>query len=432
MKNFKSVACAVVSTFTLFLAPLMAQAMGISPVLFEANNLLDNSSVARTIYLTRGNPDADEKGTVRVDGPAAKYIRLPDNGIVALPKGVYNTPYQFFIEPGTLGAGDYEAAIKVAPYVPPRGPNDAGGSGVIAGAQAKILFSVTTTASELYEIHNPMINSTEEGQVLDFTFQFANMGNVDTRPTQIEVHIVDTKDPTFSYEEYISAADLKIIKALTTEVYDVPTKAKLNAGSYAMVLEFYKGDQPFLKSPDLQFQVYPRGTLAQKGDLSSFAINKTAFDNGEIALFKSAFKNSGKVGLTATLTINIARGNQIVDMLSTDPTFVPMGQTVLFDKTYRPQDAGSYTATAYVGFGPYRTREISVNFTVGSKLSLAFVLPTLCGFLILVFIILWLIVRRKNKKNVLPVQPVDMPSAVIVQPENPPAGNNPQPPVVGS
>ena len=427
MKNVRSVFWVSMIVSLLGLAPLSANAMGISPALWRLGGILPNTSISRTVYLTRSDPSEDELGQVFVYGPAAKYVRLPNKGIVKLPKGTYNTKYEFFVEPGTLGAGDYEAKIRVAPYIPPRGTNEPGGAGVIAGAQAVLRFSVTTTAAESYSVSNSAVNSTEEDQILDFSFLFHNTGNVDARPTKIEVTIHDNDDPSFVYEEEIPAANLKITKALTTEPYDVPTKAKLGVGKYTMEIEYYQGNLPVAKSNVLPFNVYPRGSLAQKGELMAFTSNKKAYDNGEFAVFKGTFSNSGKVGLTATLTINISRGSQVVEVLSTDPTFVPVGQSFVFEKSYRLQDSGSYSAVASVSFLPYQSRQLRVNFTVGSKLSLVWTLPLLALILILIILLIWFIARRRSRE-LPPYQPTSLPPT-SPPPTTPPT--NPQPPSVG-
>ncbi len=406
------------SAFLFLLAPFMAQAVGISPVLIEAKGLLQNSSVSRKIYLTRSNPAEEERGIAKVLGPAAKYIRLPNNGEMVLPKGMYNTAYEFFIEPGTLGKGDYTAQIQVAPMAA-KGAAAGSGSAILTGAQADIHFSVVTEAVESFEIGNPVVRETEEGQILDFTYQLNNKGNVDTRPSKIDVAIRDERDPKFAYAETIDGTSLKIVKALSADTDDVPTKATLAPGSYFMKLTFFGKDKVVFTSRDMRFQVYPRGTLAQMGELSSFATDKTEYEAGEIVGFKSEFKNTGKIGMTATLDISIYQGDKRLEVLSTDPVFIGAGKSAKFDKTYRPELSGDYRAVGSVAYGANKTEEAEALFTVKAKIQTSYVLAGLVGLLIFLAIIVILIVRRKKKKT--DSSPAAKPPVTPPTPSKPPA-----------
>lgn len=381
------------------LTPLDARAMGISPVLFEANGLLANSSLSRTIYLTRSNPAEDEQGQVKVLGPAAAYIRLPNKGTVSMPKGQYNTPYEFFIEPGSLGKGDYVARIQVAPLVAQQG-NSASGSMILTGAQAEIHFSVTTDAIENFEIGNPVIGQTEEGQVLAFTYQLSNKGNVDTSPTKIDVAVRDENDPTFAYQETVDKGQLQLVKAQSSATTDVPTKAALAPGSYVMSLDFFHGDQSVFKSRDLRFQVYPRGTLAQKGELQTFGADKVTYASGEVVAFRGSFKNTGAVGMATTLEISIYQDDTRLEVLSTKEFFVAAGGEQVFEKTYRPETSGHYTAVGVASFGPQRTDELRSDFDVGSKVQAWIILvPFSLLLVLLAAVIIWFLRRRKKNSQ---------------------------------
>lgn len=414
------------SAFIFLLAPFMAQAVGISPVLIEAKGLLQNSSVSRKVYLTRSNPAEEERGIAKVLGPAAKYIRLPNNGEMVLPKGMYNTPYEFFIEPGTLGKGDYTAQIQVAPMAA-KGAAAGSGSAILTGAQADIHFSVTTEALESFEIGNPVVRETEEGQILDFTYQLNNKGNVDTRPSKIEVTIRDERDPKFAYAETIEGSKLKIVKALTADTDDIPTKATLAPGSYFMKLKFYGGDKMVFESRDMRFQVYPRGTLAQKGELSIFETDKQEYEPGEIVGFKSEFKNTGKIGMTASLNISLYQGDKRIEVLSSDPVFIGAGKSAKFDKTYRPELAGEYRAVGSVAYGANKTEEAEVAFKVKEKIQTSYVLAGLASALIFLVIIIILIARRKKKPTPTEKPQAKPPVAPPAPPTPPPA--QPAPPV---
>lgn len=388
---------AAIALALLCYAPHAVHAMGISPVLIEARGLLPGSSVSRTIYLTRSNPAADEKGIVQVLGTAAKYIRLPNNGIVDLPQGSYDTPYHFFIEPGNLGTGEYNAQIQVAPYVGSSSSSTgSGGSRLLTGAQAMIKFDVTTTSTDTYTIGTTTVQPTEEGQILAFSYLLDNLGNVDTRPSQIDVTVHDMRDPAFVYTETIPGSQLPLVKQLSSETDTVTTKAALVAGTYDMGLVFSHGADATTTSRDLKFEVYPRGTLAQKGELDSFTTDKPDYDGGEIVAFNGSFKNTGSIGLNATMDVNVFQGSKRVDVLDTAALYVPAGATMVFQKTYRPTGSGPYSAVGSVTFGPQKTEDMTANFTVTQKIPVWIVLSLLVLLVLVIALILFWIMRKRK------------------------------------
>jgi len=397
----------VLSAVLFGVIPSPVLAVGISPVLFEANGLLQNSSISRQVYVTRSNPAEDEQGIARVTGAGAPYIRLPNDGRFAMPKGLYNTPYEFFIEPGNLEEGTYEARIQVAPTALSGDATGAAGSQILTGALATIRFTVTTEEREVFAISNPQVREAEEGQILSFLYHFNNTGNVDTRLNRIDVSIRDEQDPSFLYTEEIAQEKLKIFKALSTNSDTVPTKANLPIGSYVMKIVFYKNDTAVFTSRDLRFRVSPRGTLSQKGETVSFEVDKAEYENGEIVGFKGVFENTGNVGYMASMGVSVYQDEKRIDSLSTESKFVPSGEKVTFEKDYRPELSGSYRALGSFSFGARKTEESGVDFSIKNRIPFWAILLVL----ILIVVALYLISRRIFKKRPDALTAIQMPMA---------------------
>jgi hypothetical protein len=156
------------------------------------------------------------------------------------------------------------------------------------------------------------------------------------------------------------------------------------------------------QSRDLKFQVYPKGTLAQKGELQSFESDKAEYESGEYVLFRGVFKNTGGVGMQAGLSISLYRDDTRVEVLSTDAQFIPTGQSVTFEKNYRPAGSGDYSAVASVSFGAQKTEELQADFSVKGKIPMVYVLVSLALLVVAVFVIVLLILKKKKQQQLPP------------------------------
>jgi len=176
-------------------------------------------------------------------------------------------------------------------------------------------------------------------------------------------------------------------------------------GTYMAKLLFLKRNGEPQTFSDIRFQMYPRGTLAQKGELASFATNKTEYLKGETARMTGEFRNTGKIGVLATLGIEIMQNDKRVDVLSSDSVFVPVGGSYVFSKNYVPLLPGSFVAIGSMTYGANRTEEVRASFTVKTAIPTPYVLISLSLLTILLAVILWLLVRRRRRVPPSPTPP---------------------------
>ncbi len=423
--------CASVALF--FPHPTLA-AVGLTPSEIVAKDLLSHSVVQRTFFLSRQNPFQDEYALVTVTGTAAGYIKIPNNGTILLPKGINNTPMQFTIEPGSLSSGDYQATITVSPAPAGSTPNGgSSGSSILSGAQGTVRFSVTTKEIEKYRITSPMIRDTEEGQIISFGYTVQNEGNTDVRPTKVEFTATDVSDPKNTYTESFEGDTLRIVKAMSSDSQTLTTKASLGIGAYTGHLLFTLRDGTQQEFKDIRFQILPKGTLAQSGELASLTTNKTSYLPGEAVKLSALFKNTGKIGVLSTMTLEIRQGDKRIDVLSSDSVFVPVGSSYTFGKEYTPADPGAYTAVATVTYGSHTTDAAQVDFTITAPVAKTpSMLIYLVIFVFLIAFILWLILRRRRSTvvNIPPPAPPAAPvAAAVVPPVAPAPVAPPAPPV---
>lgn len=382
-------------------------ALGISPSEIEVLNIPQNAAVTKEIFVGRRNPKSDEKVKVTLNGPVAQYIVLPKGEIVTLPKGEQSTAIPFTIKSGTLGAGTYVVKITIVTIPEPVSAVEGGtaGSRIVTGAQGTIRFSVTTNAIEDFEINGVNIRETEEGQVIGFSYQLINRGNVDARPTKIEFTAADVEDPTNVYTETILKDALQPVKALSTERIDVLTKMQPKIGRYRTNFNFYNKEQVIFNYDLITMQIFPRGTLAQKAELIEFRSDKGEYKSGESIKLSAALKNTGQIGMTAALTTEIFQKDTRIELLKTEAPFVPMGETVLLESFFTPKQGGKYSAKAYASFGPYRSNELTAEFRVKELNVILLVILLVVISAAIAGLLWWLHQRKKRRMNNMAQQP---------------------------
>lgn len=385
--------------------PQKIRALGLSPSSIEVQGVLSGSTVTKEFYIVRGHPDQDEVGKVMFHGPIAQYVHLGKGLPLRLPKGERISAVTIRIQPN-LPTGSYEVPFTISTETAPALSSTKGssqgltttGSGVQIGINGTLRFSVTNETIEQYVIQAIDMNESEEDLPWGFSYKFINTGNVDARPTKIELTITDIRDPTNIYVETIGAERLEFVPAFSDKVINVLTNAHFKIGAYAVEAKFYQssGAIVYEQQRPTTVQIWPRGTLAQKGDLEEFTTEKEHYEFGEPVKLSGRFRNIGEIALTGSWVVDIFRKNVRVEVLKNETGFIPKGAEVNFETFYQPTEAGPYRVVMYVRFGPFKTPERSVTFRVGGISPWSLGLTMGLGAVILGGLI-WLLHLRKKK-----------------------------------
>ncbi|MEK7122458.1 MAG: hypothetical protein AAB855_01230, partial [Patescibacteria group bacterium] len=237
---------------------------------------------------------------------------------------------------------------------------------------------------------------TEEQQLLGVTVEIENTGNVAARPEKITMAVVNINDPSFKYEETIDAAVMSPVKPFSVEERTLITKAQLRTGLYKVDFAVYDDKNALIfERKDYSLQIFPPGTLAQKGELVSFASDKKQYKQNEIVVFNGQFKNMGEVGIMAALNIDISQNGERKDLITTEEVFVPPGKTADFSSTARLEKSGTYAAKAIVPFGIYKSNEQEVSIVI-EGLPMLLIGGVLVGLAIIGALVIVLFKRRRR------------------------------------
>ncbi|MBI4273015.1 hypothetical protein HY621_04155 [Candidatus Uhrbacteria bacterium] len=392
-----------IATIFLFslLVPFNAHAIGLAPATLTVERLPKDFQYTGEVFISRGNPAQDTPVEISISGVAADYISLPRGMSLILPKGEKQVAIAVVISTKGLASGTYEAEIKVVEK--PAEVNiqeGSSGSTLATGVLGAIRFEVVDEAIEDYKVGGLKVTGTEEQEIIGFSYQLSNKGNVSARPTKIDFTVVDDSDKRIVYTETISAVTLKPVSPLSDNWVEVMTGAHLGVGRYNATADFYKSEEKFA-TYTYPFQVFPRGTLAQKGELLSVASDKYAYDQGESVKFSGVFQNQGTIGLVPQFFVEIFLDGKRIETLTAEAGFLPPGRDAEVAQFFSTKKGGSYRALAYVSYGPFKSKEFEISFTVKDSFFLVLIAIGVLTFsLAFIFFIVYN-KRRKRKLNLL-------------------------------
>lgn len=405
-------------------APDAFAGLGFSPGLTRVEGMQPNTSVNREIVFSRDEVRDPLTLDITLTGMGAEYMSGPDQ--VTFASGQDRAVFPLVITATDLPSGTYEATVNAITHEDAQGGTAkaeafSASSRVVLAAFAGVSFTVTNEVKEEYSIKEIVLRPSEEQQRLGFSLQLVNTGNVAARPAKIDVVITNQDDPTFIYEETILGDTLPLVKAFATEDVGVFTNAQLPAGKYWVDFLVYNTEGNVIyEAKKSALQIFPPGTLQQQGMLRSFEMDKEKYEENELIQFRSDFQNTGDIGLSASLIVDLVRDGKRVDSLKTDPVFVPAGKIASFVLDQRLAEAGEYTATGYVSYGIFKTDGQMKMFRVGG-LDIRIVYAGIGGFVLLLIGIVLMV--KKKKRGAASTPPPSVPPAA--PPSVPPSQSNP-------
>lgn len=382
--------------------PFIVYGAAVSPGTVIAEGLLSGSKTIKKISFSRSDASQSQQLVISISGPAAASLSGPET--IDIPAGVYATSYPLTINAGTLAAGTYEAAIIGTFTAPPSDrttqgdSRDAAQTTIITAAKASVRFIVSNESRQEYSIKNVIMEQGEEKQPLGFSFFIINTGNVDVRPTKIQLAIVDQTDPSNIYTEDFLGESLVPVKAFTEQEYTLLTKANLQTGRYFVAVTFYNDEKIVLSREKMPLQIFPQGTLAQKGTLEAFSPDKTIYEQNELVIFDGSFKNQGTVGISAEFMIDVEQGGRRIELLKSNAIFIPAGRTADLSLTTRLPKSGAYTAKGSVSYGIYKSNIIETSISV-KGIPLVVIGGAIGALTVVLAIVFWFLRRRKLRQK---------------------------------
>lgn len=344
--------------------PQKAEAFGITPAQYEAENVLSGSTIEGFVLFTRGGTEGTERVQVEIAGPAAQYIKPKNGDIVQFKEGERRVGFEFFIKPENLASGRYHATVTGTVIPPEATEGQEGGTTVkvYAGAQGTIVFHVTNEQTVLYDISDISVNNSEELRPLDFRFTMNNKGNVSTRPSIIQLTVTDKENPDFIFNARVDAENIPIVAPFTRQMITAQTDLVLEIGTYEAVVVFYNENKEPIAEKVSNFKVFPKGSLAQDIELTEFTVEKPEYRQGELVRINAIANNVGESGADAKMIFDIYHNDTLIDTASSEALFVAVSETQDFAHTFRAEGSGTYRVTGLLSYGVHKSNQREVIF----------------------------------------------------------------------
>jgi hypothetical protein len=347
--------------------PQQAGAVGLAPAPVEVQSILNNTKLKRDIVILRANPSLDETAQVAVDGEYARFIFLPNNGVVPLPKGMLQVSYSLYVQPANLPAGRYEVPLTMSIRPPERSPRpgERVSNPIDLGVGSKIVFTVTTDEVENFLVQNLSVGQAEEFSPLTVSFETVNTGNVEGRPQMVSLRVrrEDKQETVFEYTW--EKAEIPPTDPLANQVITLATEHTLKKGMYVATLTGVgmKDSAPVVS--EAHFEIFAAGTLGQSLELDSVFFESQEIEQGSTAILYAEAKNTGKIPVKAKLQATLRRKGSVVRQSYSSERVIPAGERYKFDLALSDlEQSGTYEVDVLAEYGMYRTNIVKRMFLI--------------------------------------------------------------------
>ena len=381
----------LIATFLAFIAmgvPTYSDAVGISPPVIEAQNILKGAEQVKTILLFRdGGTIGDVHLKIAPRGTYAHYISADTE--VIIPDGKDYTEFNFTINPKDAALGSYEARLNIMEVSGASealsGDNEVA---IIKGATAIVRFQVTGEQILDYKVNNLNIYDSEIGMPLSVEYTVNNSGNVEWRPDKIILNINDaefgdtylTLDVPNEYIPFAPAGGIKTVKFSTDH--------DLKIGAYRADAIFFYENEKVAELKSQKFNIFPLGTMQQTGEITNFYTNKQGYDLGEKIKLSAIFKNEGGTTIKGVLVTELSRDGSIEDIKRSNEFAVDKNKEIEVNEFFDIFKAGEYQIKGYIEYGGRKTGSKSTAFkVVGSTISIKKSAGILSGVIGVIFLI---------------------------------------------
>lgn len=375
-------------------------AIGVSPGRVTIDKALNGIPQYHTVKIIRTYLlDRDITVMVEYSGPEAEFIKGPTE--IFFPARVDRLDYTFEVLPRDLPNGDYQATIRFLPDLKDLTDVDgSGGQAVAVRAGNTLLAAFTVTDEQLiaFDIRNLAVSNIEEGMELGVKFEMINKGNVSWRPDEIVFTIRDERGEIV-FTKRVPGSEMALLSPGKTEQRLIELMTGLLAGQYLLTADFYYGNQ-LVFSDNTPIHIFPPGTLQQYGELITLTTNKEVYSPNENVRILGIFKNMGEVPVRATFVAELLDGENLLDLLVSDPLRVEIGEQVEFSVFTKLVEEKEYTVRGYVEYGQKKTEAKTATIRVevprlGKPVYfwLLLLLPVILGIL---FFVIW---KRRKKEQ---------------------------------
>lgn len=377
-----------------------AHALGVTPSEISVSDILRNSSQTAYVTLSKENSQRSKEMTysteVRSDYPGVLKIESE----VSIPAGSISAQIPFTIDPGTLANGSYSAILVFHEKGASTDSISGAGAAVTPGVAVRVGFTVGGEEHVSYEVRDLQVSPTETDDAVPIEFTIINSGNVSWRPEYAEIVFADQADSANVVTARIEGTDIDVVSPGATATVTLDIDTHLIQGTYIATLIVYDSGAEVARIASQPFDVFPPNTLAQSGELHTVTANKNTFQENERIQIAGDFENTGDVRVSSKLVISILKNNSVVDIRTTDPIDIDVGESTQLSDTFLLERSGTYTLNVLAEYGNKKTPVQTLTITVkaGWRSYIPYILIGLISCVVLWFA--FLLGKRRRKHTV--------------------------------
>ncbi|MBU2101251.1 hypothetical protein KKH05_00810 [Patescibacteria group bacterium] len=248
----------LVSILLLFVPVNVSRAgLGISPSTWVEDHGMPGSHIEKIFTLSRGEPIKDLFFEAEVTGDIVDWISIDKGLEFTMPKGSQQFPITVTINvPQKAEHKNYKGEIRLKSTL-----KDNESQNVGVNVQALIQIDLTVAKGEFkdFEVTQISIPKQGAGKFVNVLLKIWNRGNVEAKPTRLEVTFWDKyKLEELATVEVSDFSAMKAIKPFSQGEITVKVPIELEPNAYWANVSVYDGDV-LLVSEDIVFELLERG-----------------------------------------------------------------------------------------------------------------------------------------------------------------------------
>lgn len=232
-----------------------ASGFGVSPARITLTNILNDTEIIRTFFLSR-DPATDPLVIhAAITGPAAHAVRAPSD--IVIPQGASTAPYTFTISPrGFAMNTEHRLQFFFSPDIP---RNDNTASALVPRIDGELVFTVTSSLQKSFTITQALLKTSDKEEVKSlrgFSFHIVNTGNVPVRPTAIVISMTKhTPSTDVSITHTIGESDIPFVDPFSEKDIVIPFTPRLPSGQYDVTIAFSNKDTVVFEEKNIPLQI---------------------------------------------------------------------------------------------------------------------------------------------------------------------------------
>jgi len=244
--------------FAFFATPVLAD-LGLSPSDWAEPSAMPGQEIKKVFFLSRSDASEDLNFTTKINGEIANWLTIENGSTFKIPKGEQQYPVSITLKvPKDAAVKQYKGEIRLSSS---SGAPQGGQIGVVLGALIRIDLTVSNKPFINYNIFQIEAPVQESGENVEIVLNINNEGNVEAKPTKVEINIFNkfysAKLTSQTIEDF---SKIKGVPAFSQGKISLNIPFHLEPEQYWADIVVYQDDK-VLKTDHLTFEVVKAGTL---------------------------------------------------------------------------------------------------------------------------------------------------------------------------